>query len=653
MQSNFIVANNKKYNFSDLVDVIEFEKILKSFFQVTGIPNALVGVDGEVICQAGWISACSLFHRVNPETNLRCLESNRVLMQNISNGKVSSALCKNGLMDYATPIVIENQIVATLFLGQVLKEAPNKEFFHKQAKEFNYDEVKYLEAIDSVPIVSKETMESTMDCIVKMAQMLAKTALSKLREIRLSDNLDKTTQEKIKLKDILDFSPIGIGWSNVNGKIEYVNHQFMKLFGYTLEDIPNIETWYKKAYPNEQFRKTVIDPWHEKVVLANKKKISAPELEASVTCKDGSVRRVVTHVSWLGDKRLVNFNDISNHWKSELRNRAHDAMLEMVAKDASLPDILHTIVKNIESEDTTSLCSVLLLDKDKKHLIIGASPNLPDYYNKAINGVEIGLGIGSCGTAAYVKERVIVEDIVSHEYWQPYKGLAQKAGLAACWSEPIISSTGIVLGTFAIYHKKPTSPNSSDIERITFAANLAAIAIENRNARKELEHRAYSDYLTGLANRRYFIEQAELELSRHNRYLGELSLVMFDIDFFKKINDTYGHNIGDLVLQKIADISRSVLRDIDIIGRIGGEEFAMLLPHTNFEDSIKVAERLRIEISNGKIILEKEVLENFTASFGIVSAHKNSTIDELLIKADKALYQAKESGRNRVCSFKE
>ena len=79
----------------------------------------------------------------------------------------------------------------------------------------------------------------------------------------------------------------------------------------------------------------------------------------------------------------------------------------------------------------------------------------------------------------------------------------------------------------------------------------------------------------------------------------------------------------------------------------------MLLPHTNLEGSIKVAERLRIEISNGKIILEKEVLENFTASFGVVAAHKNSTIDELLIKADKALYEAKESGRNRVCSFKE
>jgi len=651
MQSNFIMGSDKKYNFSDLVDVIEFEELLKSFYKATGIPNALVGINGEIISQTGWIDACALFHRVNQESNLQCQESNHTLVKSVSNGKVASALCKNGLFDYATPVVIEGQILATLFLGQVLTEKPNMEFFRKQAQKFNYDENKYLEAISCVPVVSKEEMESTMDCVVKMAQMLANTGLSKLREIALEHDLHKSTLQRIQLKDILDFSPIGIGWSDKNGNIEYINHQFTKLFGYTIEDIPNIDTWYKKAYPNEEFRKAVIEPWQEKVLLASEKKIPAPELEVSVTCKDGSERRVFIHITWLDDRRLVNFNDITAHWKSELRNRAHDAMLEMVAKDSSLSDILNTIVKNIELEDTTSLCSVLLLNKDGKHLSLGASPSLPDFYNKAINGVEIGLGVGSCGTAAFLGKRVIASDIVNHEYWQPYKGLAQKAGLAACWSEPIISSTGKVLGTFAIYHKKPAKPNLSDIERISFAANLAAIAIENRNARNELEHRAYSDYLTGLANRRYFIEQAELELSRHNRYAGELSLIMLDIDFFKKINDNYGHNIGDLVLQKIADISRLILRDIDIIGRIGGEEFAILLPQTSLEDSVKVAERLRIEISKASVVLEKGEV-NFTSSFGVVAASK-SNIDELLIKADKALYRAKESGRNRVCTFIE
>ena len=654
MQSNFIMGSDKKYNFSDLVDVIEFEELLKSFYKATGIPNALVGADGKIISQTGWIDACALFHRANQESNLQCQESNDTLIKSVSNGKVTRALCKNGLIDYATPIIIEGQVLATLFLGQVLNEAPNLEFFRKQAQKFNYDESKYLEAINLVPIVSKEEMESTMDCVVKMAQMLAKTGLSKIREIALEHNLNQSNQEKVQLNDILDFSPVAISWADKNGNIEYVNHKFIELFGYTLEDIPNIETWYKKAYSDLKYQKDEIKSWHEKVLLSEERNKPLPisEREVSIKCKDGSERQVLVYISWLGNKCLANFNDITAHWKSELRNRAHDSMLEMVAKDSSLSDILNTIVKNIELEDSTSLCSVLLIDKEGKHLLLGASPSLPDFYNKAIHGVEIGFGVGSCGTAAFLGKRVIAADIVNHEYWQPYKGLAQKAGLAACWSEPIISSTGKVLGTFAIYHKKPVSPNSSDIERISFAANLAAIAIENRNARNELEYRAYSDYLTGLANRRYFIEQAELELSRHNRYKYELSLIMLDIDFFKKINDTYGHNIGDLVLQKIADASRKVLRDIDIIGRIGGEEFAILLPQTSIKDSLKVAERLRIEISNASVSLENGVKINFTSSFGVVAASE-SNIDELLKIADKALYKAKESGRNRVCTFSE
>ncbi|MEJ2670191.1 MAG: class I adenylate cyclase, partial [Gammaproteobacteria bacterium] len=148
-----------------------------------------------------------------------------------------------------------------------------------------------------------------------------------------------------------------------SGKIEYINRQFTQLFGYNLEDIPDLETWYNKAYPDPQYRKTVIEPWHREVAVARQNGILPPELEASVTCKDGSERRVLVRVSWVGDdKRLVNFSDMTQHWQSELRNRAHDAMLEMVAKNAPLPDILHAIVHTIETEDPTALCSVLLLD---------------------------------------------------------------------------------------------------------------------------------------------------------------------------------------------------------------------------------------------------------------------------------------------------
>lgn len=628
------------YKFSDLIDIVDFKQLLESFYKATKIPNTLLDSGNKIISQFGLTKACSQFYKTNFESDL---------LKEFIDGKKPYSFCKNGLMYYSTPIVVENHHLATLILGEFLDKAPSKLFFTQQAEKFNYDKIKYLEAINSIPIIKKEQIESLMNCIVQMAKMLANNALLKFRETKLEDNLNKSTEEKSELKNILDFSPIGIAWSDEDGNIKYLNHQFIKLFGYTIDDIPTVQVWYEKAYPDIKYKKEVIEPWHKEVVISKQTGILVPDLEVTIRCKDGSERRVFVRVSWIGNKRLVNFNDITQHWKSELRNHIHDSMLEMVAKNTSLSDILNTIVKNMEYEDPGSFCSVLLLDKDEKHLILGAAPNLPDFYNKAVNGVKIAEGVGSCGSAAYLKTRVIADDISTHKYWQPYKSLALRAGLASCWSEPIMSSTGKLLGTFAIYHSKPSIPNSSDMERINFAANLASIAIENRNTRLELEHRAYFDYLTDLPNRRYFIEQAELELSRYHRYGGELSLIMFDIDHFKQINDKYGHSIGDLVLQNLAKISRLILRDVDLIGRIGGEEFAIILPQTNISEALNVAKRLQTAILNEKIIVNEEISFNFAASFGITSACKCTNIDDLLIQVDLALYKAKNSGRNQIC----
>lgn len=641
-----------KHTFKDLVDIVAFERLMESFYKATGIPNGLVAEDGELLSQVGWTNACALFHRVNEQTNQQCIESNISLMESLQEGEIACAKCKNGLIDYATPVVIEGQRLATLFLGQVLSESPDMNFFANRSKEFHYDQAKYMEAITEVPIVENERMEALMDCLVVMAQMLASNGLARLREAQMKHDLNRSTEQRIQLKDLLDSSPIGIGWSTLEGKIEYINHQFTKLYGYELEDIPDLDTWYHKAYPDPNYRENVVIPWFKSVILAYENATMPPELECNITCKDGSERHTVVRISWVGDKRLVSFSDMSAHWKSEQRNRTHDQMLEMVAKGAPLSEILHTIVETIESEDPSSLCSILLLDDEGKHLLSGAAPSLPDFYNDAINGVEIGVGVGSCGTAAFIGKRVVVEDIMNHEYWKPYSQLAQSAGLGACWSEPIVSSDGKVLGTFAIYHAHPAIPEAKDIERISFAANLTAVAIENKNVREELERRAYNDYLTGLANRRHFFERAEEEIARHSRHGGELSVLMFDIDNFKLINDLYGHSTGDLVLKKIADIAMETLREIDLIGRIGGEEFAVLLPQTGLEEAMLVAERLRKAIEQGEIVLNEGLSPRFSASFGVTSVgERSSNIDMLLSRADKALYEAKESGRNRVCAI--
>jgi len=167
----------------------------------------------------------------------------------------------------------------------------------------------------------------------------------------------------------------------------------------------------------------------------------------------------------------------------------------------------------------------------------------------------------------------------------------------------------------------------------------------------ELNQKAHIDYLTELNNRGHFMEQAEKELSRSQRYEKDMAIFMMDIDFFKKINDSHGHKVGDIVLKKLADVCRQTLREVDIIGRIGGEEFAILLPETNHTEALEVAERLRLAVAESKVPMKDGLPVQYTVSIGVSSVTSaDDNIDVLLSRADQALYQAKQSGRNRVCA---
>lgn len=185
--------------------------------------------------------------------------------------------------------------------------------------------------------------------------------------------------------------------------------------------------------------------------------------------------------------------DITPRKMAERREQMRQETLELVAKGGSLEEILAQVIESAESILSNSMCSILLMDDEGKHLLSGSAPSLPGFFSKAISGVEIGMGVGSCGTAAYTGERVVVENIASHPYWANFKDLATSAGLESCWSEPIHSSSGKILGTFAIYRSQPSTPDEQEIELIERAANLVSIAIERLHAEEEL-HLASSIY---------------------------------------------------------------------------------------------------------------------------------------------------------------
>ncbi len=166
---------------------------------------------------------------------------------------------------------------------------------------------------------------------------------------------------------------------------------------------------------------------------------------------------------------------------------------------------------------------------------------------------------------------------------------------------------------------------------------------------QELEYCARFDPLTGVANRRYFVEMVKAEMARSLRYDKPLSILMMDIDHFKAVNDAHGHPAGDIVLQALCETCKIVLREVDIVGRWGGEEFAILLPDTPPVIAPQVAERLRSAIESTGVSLGHSRL-HFSVSIGCASHNAtDDNMDAILSLADKALYDAKRTGRNRVC----
>lgn len=175
----------------------------------------------------------------------------------------------------------------------------------------------------------------------------------------------------------------------------------------------------------------------------------------------------------------------------------------------------------------------------------------------------------------------------------------------------------------------------------------AAVALENARLHKVVELKAISDGLTGLANRRHCEERLADEIARSQRYETPLALILCDIDEFKAANDTHGHAFGDLVLQQFAAVLDETLRDIDVSGRWGGEEFLIVLPETTLEGAIEAAERIRTAFAALEFTgTAGEV--RMTASFGVAHFVSGSEAHELVSAADQALYEAKRRGKNRV-----
>ena len=333
----------------------------------------------------------------------------------------------------------------------------------------------------------------------------------------------------------------------------------------------------------------------------------------------------------------------------ELLLSATSSTLEKIVDGVGLSSILDQIAQAVEASTPDTKCSILLVDGS--HLHHGSGPSLPADYREAIDGVRIGPNVGSCGTAAYLSQTVVVSDIATDPRWVEHRHHARAAGLKACWSVPILGNDSRVIGTFALYYDHVRSPDTDDLAAMDRWVNVAQLAITRAEELAALRDAAQVDHLTGLMNRAVIIRVLAAAIRRPHSHTAVLFL---DLDQFKLVNDTLGHSAGDRCLNILAERMVVCVAGEAQVGRWGGDEFVLIC---SSEKTIQ-AEPLAARV----IAAVREPLTIYGRTFALaatvgIAVHEPGAPDaagdaeRLVADADLAMYTAKRSRRNSIAVF--
>jgi len=339
----------------------------------------------------------------------------------------------------------------------------------------------------------------------RIGEMLEQRVAERTRQLTAVN--DDLRRSEAYLAEAQRISHTGsFGWRPSTGEIIWSEESF-RIFQYDRTTTPTVELVLQRVHPEDA---ALVKQTIERASQDGKNFEHAYRL----LMLDGSVKHVHVVARTLSDESgSVEFvgtvMDVTERKEAESLRDGESHILEMIARDAPLEDVLVKLVQVVEAQFTGLLCSVLLLDNDGEHVRHGAAPSFPKSYINAIDGRCIGPKAGSCGTAMYRREPVVVTDILQDPLWEAYRDVAEPYGLRACWSTPILAHSGNALGSFAMYYREPRSPSPAETRALQMATHLTGIAIERKLAREERER----------------LRQAQEDLAHINRVttMGELT----------------------------------------------------------------------------------------------------------------------------------
>lgn len=357
-----------------------------------------------------------------------------------------------------------------------------------------------------------------------------------------------------RFRTAFQFAPIGKALCKSNGQYLQVNKAICEMMGYSEAELLRM-TWRDLTHPDDL-------PVSEEVQRRLWSTDSSPlELQKRYLHKDGHVVWGLLHLSLVRDLQhtpqyaIVQLLDITEQKRMEFILQAEKQILQSIASGKALHDILHLVCRTIEVQSQGLFCSALLLDRRGSKLARGVAPTLPAEYTAAIEGLEVGPAAGSCGAAAYLGKAVVVPDIATSPLWESRRELALRHGLRACWSVPILSAEGNVLGTLATYCLETRGPFAHELLLVERASHLARIAIEQRRADEAL--RTLSGRLLHLQDE----ERRRIALELHETSAQSLTALTMNLGSLKQRRTTNGKKAKALVSDSL-NLAEQCLRDL-------------------------------------------------------------------------------------------
>jgi diguanylate cyclase (GGDEF)-like protein/PAS domain S-box-containing protein len=423
---------------------------------------------------------------------------------------------------------------------------------------------------------------------------------------------DALLETKERLQAIMDASPMAISWADFEGNLEYNNNKFRELFGYTIEDIPTIREWRRRAYPDPAYRDSLPSLFNS-LIEAQKQDREMTPIEITVTCKDGSIRHAAQMGALVSNRILAIYNDITESKKTEEALRESKERLQAIMDASPVAISWADFEGNLEYNN-------------RKHFelfgyTIEDIPTIREWRRRAYPNPSYRDSIPFLFNA-------ITE--------------AQKQG-----REMTPIEVTVTCKDGSIRHV--TQMGALVSNRILVIYNDIT---ELKHYQNFLENLSATDGLTGISNRRRFDDFLEQEWRRAMRSKTPLSLILMDIDLFKGFNDNYGHLAGDDCLRQLAQCLAGIIRrSIDLAARYGGEEFACVLPDTDLEGAMWVANRIRQKVNEMNIPYTfSSIANHVTISMGVATLVPvpGQSLSDLIQNADNLLYMAKQNGRNQI-----